>query len=110
MRLSLFILAIAPVWGGVLPRADLPEAPVVFSVADEFKAVPDRYLVSLEAGYTLAEHWEAIGRDLSREGEDFRYLESINVYVATIHDADIVHEGIRTDTKVKLVESMCPAP
>jgi hypothetical protein len=105
MKLLLFILAASPAWGSVLPGA---EPAVEFRVADESSVVPDRYLVSLEDEHTLPEHWKAIGRDLSRDGEDFVYMEGINVYVVTLRDADIVHKAIRTDAKVEIVESMSP--
>jgi hypothetical protein len=103
MKLSLFILAVSPAWGSVLPGA---EPAVEFRVADESSVVPDRYLVSLEDGHTLLEHWKAIGQDLSRDGEDFVYMEGINAYGVTLRDADVVHKGIRTDAKVEIVESM----
>jgi hypothetical protein len=107
MKLLLFILAVSPAWGGVLPRAD---PPVEFRVADESSVVPDHYMVSLETGHALSEHWKAIGRDLSRDGEDFYYMEGINSYGVTLRDANIVHNAIRTDTKVKFVESRSTTP
>jgi hypothetical protein len=37
-------------------------------------------------------------------------MEGINSYGVTLRDADIVHNAIRTDTKVKFVESMSTTP
>jgi hypothetical protein len=105
MKLLLFILpvAVSLAWGGVQPRAQ-------FRMAVDSSVVPDRYLVSLKIGHTLSEHWETIGQDLSKDGEDFRYMETINVYSVTLRDEYIVHNTIRTDPQVEDVESMSPKP
>jgi hypothetical protein len=107
MKLLLFILpvAVSLAWGGVLPRA---ESTVEFRVAEDSSVVPDRYLVSLEVGHTLEEHWKTIGQNLSKDGEDFRYMEMIDVYVVTLRNANIVHDTIRTDPRVEDVECMSP--
>ncbi|OSS43929.1 hypothetical protein B5807_11362 [Epicoccum nigrum] len=99
MKLLLFILpvAVSLSWGGVQPRAQ-------FRMAVDSSVVPDRYLVSLKIGHTLSEHWETIGQDLSKDGEDFRYMETINVYSVTLRDEYIVHNTIRTDPQVEDVE------
>ena len=105
MKLLLFILSIAVslAWGGVLPG---PEPTVEFRVAEKSSVIPDRYLVSLEAGHTLEEHWKIIGQDLSEDGENFRYMEMIDGFAVTLRNANIVHDTIRTDPKVEDVESM----
>jgi hypothetical protein len=105
MKLLLFILPVAFIlaWGGVLLKT---QRTVESGVSDNSLVVPDRYLVSLEIGHTLDEHWKTIGQNLSRDGEDFRYIDLINVYVVTLRNASIVHDTIRTDPRVEDVESM----
>lgn len=107
MKWLTFLLAISPALGSILPRA---EPPVPFTVLDEDSKVKDRYLVSLKSGHTLSDHWKAIGKDLSKDGKDFQYMEAINVYGVTLSDADIVHSAVRSDTEVEVVESMSLKP
>jgi hypothetical protein len=107
MKLLLFILPVAFIlaWGGVLLRTQRTVEP---GVTDKSLVVQDRYLVSLEIGHTLDEHWKTIGQNLSKDGEDFRYMDLINVYVVTLRNASIVHNTIRLDPQVEDVESMSP--
>lgn len=107
MKSLIFFLAISPALGSILPRDD---PPVPFTVLDEDSKVTDRYLVSLKDGHTLSDHWEAIGQDLSKDGEDFQYMEAINVYGVTLSDEDVVHSAVRSDTGVEVVESMFLKP
>jgi hypothetical protein len=107
MKFLLFILPVAIIlaWRGVLLRTKRTEES---GVTDESLVVPDRYLISLEIGHTLDEHWKTIGQNLSKDGEDFRYMDLINVYAVTLRNASIVHDTIRTDPRVEDVESMSP--
>lgn len=67
---------------------------------------PDEYLVHLKPGYTLSQHFETIGKDLTphfrRCWDDFEIFESAHyiVYLPDTTDLDL----IRRDAGVESVE------
>ena len=63
----------------------------------------DHYFVRLKPGCTLKEHWNHIGKDLSKEDDDFVDLPSMNGYGVNV-DNTTLHSVIRRDPCVANVE------
>ena len=59
----------------------------------------DEYTVELNPGYTLKEHYDFIGFDLSAKGEKFNVKNRLNMYGVKI-DEDTMHNIIRYDLGV----------
>jgi hypothetical protein len=70
---------------------------------DPERTVPDDYGVLLRDGYTLEQHFEFLGQNLSETARDFRYFRSFNSYHAVL-DSEFLHERVRSDPGVYLVE------
>jgi hypothetical protein len=64
--------------------------------------IKDEYIVQLRPGYSLDEHFQFVGYNLSAESEDFDFMEQLNAYGIHI-DEDTLHEKIRYDPGVRRV-------
>ena len=53
-------------------------------------------MVKLHDKHTLADHFEAIGEDLTQTAQYFHYLETINTYTVKIPH-EVLHNRIRID-------------
>ena len=81
-------------------------APYYGSSDPEYPVIPDSYIVMLHTGYKMEDHFAFIGIDLS-QSEDFFRIDSVSAYCGTF-SKEIVHEKIRRDPGVKLVEENQP--
>lgn len=82
-------------------------APYHASLDPEYPPVPDSYIVMLRDGYKLEDHFAFIGIDLSQT-EGFMRINTISAYAGKF-SKETVHEKIRRDPGVKLVEEDKPA-
>ncbi|KAF4622765.1 hypothetical protein G7Y89_g14260 [Cudoniella acicularis] len=77
--------------------------PAPYHKLDDAILLKDQYIVQFQDGYTLEEHFETIGIDLSKNATSFYPIEVLNGYQAEL-DYHTIHELIRYDPGVRSVE------
>lgn len=101
MRPTILLLCInASFTAGLIGKREVP-----FTTYDDSVKVPDRYTVALKSGYTLQQHWNNIGKDLSKEGKDFVFYDKLQVYGVTLTSNEIVLNSITRDNGIESVGS-----
>jgi hypothetical protein len=95
------------VFSSLLPltsRAAISErARSPYNEIDPERKVPDEYRILFHQDYTLEEHFEHIGQNLSETAEHFHAFANINGYRARL-PYDVLHDRIRLDPGVEIVE------
>ncbi|KAK4497740.1 hypothetical protein PRZ48_010393 [Zasmidium cellare] len=74
-----------------------------FNQSNEDNVIPDRYIVHFHANHTLDDHFAFIRRNLTAEDDKFDHMEFLPGY-CTLLNNDTLHNFVRTDPGVKLVE------
>jgi hypothetical protein len=80
-----------------------PSIPSAYHRPEGVKLIEDEFLVILHEGHTIDSHFRHINNDLSQNASMFWPIETINGYRVRI-DPKIIHESIRLDPMVELVE------
>ena len=99
------ILALLPASIVVCVGADLPDQEWLAPLkgGDSSTRIPDEYIVYFKPDYTLEQHFETIGKDLSTS-RGFVDMDFLPGYIAPIDD-ETLNEKVRRDPGVRLVEN-----
>ncbi|KUJ08215.1 subtilisin-like protein [Mollisia scopiformis] len=82
-------------------------APIAQAFASFYEArdstIQDEYIVLLHPDYTLSQHYNFIGVNMSQQSSMFHYLDTINAYGVRA-SPELVHELIRHDNGVLYIQ------
>jgi hypothetical protein len=98
------LLVLGAALGHALPRQKL-STPSPYHTVDEtteMSMVAGSYVVELHAGYTLEEHFDFVGQNLSVTSDKFDSMMLINMYCLDVDDSTM-HHVIRFDPGVRQV-------
>lgn len=79
------------------------DSPAPYHNDFETDLVDDEYIVRLEKNYTMAQHYEFVGRNLNETEPMFHPLDTINAYFIRT-DRETMHDLVRRDPGVENVE------
>jgi len=100
MKLTIIILTLTGASALVARRS---KDPAPYTTCDKAELVKDTYIIRFHDNHTLAEHFDAIGQNLSETASMFYDMNLLNGYHAELSE-DTVHEMVRYDPGVRLVE------
>jgi hypothetical protein len=77
--------------------------PAEYRVGNPDRHIVNEYFVHLHTNHTIEHHFQHIGKDLASDAEMFHFFKHINTYAARL-DADTLHNLVRNDPGIRLVE------
>jgi len=85
-----------------------PQKRAEYYIPKDRVLIENEYLILLQPNHTIAAHFEVIGIDLENDQNSgfFHRLDTINGYFAKL-DSHTVHDLIRFDPGVRIVEHNC---
>jgi hypothetical protein len=107
-QLLLFLTFSRSILSAILPRRTTP-APFSLGWGKNMTLIENEYIVVLHDNHTLEDHFGFIGTNLSNN-ENFKHLESFNIYRVGLGNETLLHEMIRYDPGVRSVEQNGMAP